>query len=69
MEAKKPQQSNVRLLKVYERHFSRSYFRFKSFPEIRLCGKWLSNFGFNHGNKILVEIDESKIVITLEVAK
>ena len=34
-----------------------------SVPMIRLKGKWLLRFGFNHGDKISVLVEQEKITI------
>ncbi len=38
---------------------------FVEIPAIRLKGKWLEQFGFVQGKKIMVETSERKLVITL----
>ena len=47
-------QTGKRQLKVYEKHVSRSYYRYVVFPEIRLCGKWRQEMGFICGQSITV---------------
>jgi len=39
---------------------------FASFPEIRLCGKWLQEMGFQHGQTIKVKQEMNRITITVE---
>jgi toxic protein SymE len=34
-------------------------------PEIRLCGKWLRELGFQSGHIINIETEEKKITITV----
>lgn len=63
---KKFQQTGKRQLKVYEKHVSRSYYRYVVFPEIRLCGKWLQEMGFSCGQSITVRHKKNKIIITIE---
>lgn len=36
------------------------------FPEIRLCGKWLQDAGFEHGQLIRVEAERNKVTIIIE---
>ncbi|MGS2763704.1 SymE family type I addiction module toxin [Sinomicrobium sp. M5D2P9] len=35
-------------------------------PEIRLCGKWLQDIGFEHGQTIKVKQEKNKITITVD---
>lgn len=55
-----------RQLKVYEKYFSRSYNQSVVLPEIRLCGKWLQETGFECGQTVTVRQEERKITITVE---
>jgi len=57
-------QSAKRRLKIQPKHIPRSYSRYVIFPEIRLCGKWLQNIGFNYGNFVTIEHQQNKIIIT-----
>lgn len=63
---KKIQQSGQRQLKVYEKYIPRSYHGHVIFPEIRLCGKWLREMGFDCGEKVTVLHEKNKIIITLD---
>lgn len=65
-QVKHSQPTGKRRLKVYQKFFSRAYFKFKLFPEIRLCGKWLQETGFKTGQVVIVRCEKNKIVITLE---
>jgi len=38
---------------------------YKDVPEIRLCGNWLKDIGFDSGQLIMVTHEMNKIVITL----
>lgn len=58
------QQPEQRQLKIYERYIPRSCSRNVFFPEIRLCGKWLQDLGFNTGQSVTVSYEEGKIIIT-----
>jgi len=67
MEEKQNSIRNERQLKVYYKYVS----RVKSwppviFPEIRLCGKWLQEIGFEHGQTINVRQEKNKITITVD---
>lgn len=55
-----------RRLKVNSKVFQRQYNRYVLFPEIRLCGKWLQDLGFESGNYVTVECKNNEIRITLE---
>ena len=55
-----------RQLKVYEKYISRSYYRYVVFPEIRLCGKWLQDIGFDCGQSVTVRHEKNKIIITVD---
>ncbi|MEN2398974.1 SymE family type I addiction module toxin [Flavobacterium sp. MC2016-06] len=57
-------QLKQRRLKIQPKHIARSYNRYVVFPEIRLCGKWLQDIGFNQGNFVTIEHQENKIIIT-----
>lgn len=60
------QQSGKRQLKVYEKCISRAYHRYVVFPEIRLCGKWLQEIGFDCGQSVTVRHEKNKIIITVD---
>ncbi|GAA3783893.1 SymE family type I addiction module toxin [Flavobacterium ginsengiterrae] len=60
------QQSAKRRLKIQPKYMARSYHRYVIFPEIRLCGKWLQEIGFNCGNFVTVEHQRNKIIITTQ---
>lgn len=59
-------QSVKRRLKIQQKHMARTYNRYVIFPEIRLCGKWLLDIGFNCGNFVTVEHQQNKIIITTD---
>lgn len=64
---KKFQQKQERHLKVYPKYFDRvNSWRPIIFPEIRLCGKWLQDIGFEHGQIIKVKQEKNKITITVD---
>lgn len=60
------QQPGHRQLKVYRKHLSRSYHQYVIFPEIRLCGKWLQDMGFDCGQSVTVVHEKNKIIITVD---
>jgi len=60
------QQSGKRRIKVHGKHISRTYQRYVVFPEIRLCGKWLQDMGFDCGQNVIVRHEKNKIVITVD---
>ncbi|MEJ8842374.1 SymE family type I addiction module toxin [Lacibacter sp. H375] len=51
-------------LKIQARHFSRAYYTSVVFPEIRLCGKWLTHAGFTAGEFVTIHYQKNKIIIT-----
>ena len=51
-------------LKIQARHFSRAYYTSVVFPEIRLCGKWLTRVGFTAGEVVTIHYEKNKIIIT-----
>lgn len=61
----KHQHSGKRQLKVYEKYFSRSYNGTVILPEIRLCGKWVQDLGFECGEIVTVRHEKNKITITV----
>ena len=54
-----------RQLKIHKKYISRSYHRHAVFPEIRLCGKWLQDMGFNCGKSVTVRHEKNIIIITV----
>lgn len=63
---KKFQLLGKRQLKVYGKYISRPYHRYVVYPEIRLCGKWLQDMGFNCGQNVTVRHKKNKIIITVD---
>lgn len=56
--------AKLRTIKVYERDFKRTSFRYVSFPEIRMAGEWLQDSGFRTGDQIVIKHSKKRIVIT-----
>ena len=56
--------AKIRTIKVYERDFKRASFRYISYPEIRMAGKWLQDSGFRTGDQIVIKHSKKRIVIT-----
>ncbi len=52
----------LRTLKVYSKYFPR-FIKPSIFPEIRLCGKWLQNLGFNCGGNVTVITEKNRLII------
>lgn len=63
MEESKTNAFGERHLTVYEKYQPRS-FRGVNVPEIRLCGKWLEDTGFECGQSVTVTLQQNKIIIT-----
>lgn len=57
---------NERQLKVYQKYIPRAYYGHVIFPEIRLCGKWLRDMGFDCGQSVTVRHEKNKIIITVD---
>jgi len=57
--------SRERQLKIYEKFLRRGDFKVVAFPEIRLCGKWLHELGFEAGQQVTVKHVKNKLVITV----
>ena len=55
----------TRSMKVYEK----SDYRYQSIPMIRICGKWLSEAGFNIGDYVSVSCEDGKLIITPDVKR
>ncbi len=55
--------NNQRQLKVQPK-YRRKFRKANIVPEIRLCGQWLSEAGFQYGKTVNVQIDGGKLVIT-----
>ncbi len=69
MSAKNNLPNNVRILKVYDKIFGRggqrAHRRYSVlFPEIRLIGRWLQDYGFKPGQYIEVKQEHGKLTIT-----
>jgi hypothetical protein len=58
--------SNTRKMTICNKGFRRQKGRrYVSFPDIRLCGKWLMESGFKGGHVIDIACEDRKLVITL----
>lgn len=55
-----------RKLKIYAK-FTKSGNRNRRNPEIRLTGKWVEDWGFNFGDKIIVRNTKNGILIVSEL--
>lgn len=53
-----------RQLTVYRKYLPRVY-KYAVMPEIRLCGKWLHDAGFECGDEVTVRCLGNKLEITL----
>lgn len=57
---------NKRILKIHTKHKLSVNGKYTPVPEIRLTGKWLWYWGFQHGQSVLITCEENKIIITTE---
>lgn len=51
-----------KILKTYKKYFKRFGY-YAVFPEIRLCGKWLQNIGFNYNENVTIISQKDRILI------
>lgn len=58
-------QLGKRQLKIHRKSFARSTRKCVVFPEIRLCGKWLKDIGFECGGFVTVRHEKNIIIITV----
>ena len=56
---------NSRKLKIHAKHKSTFNREHNTVPEIKLCGRWLSDWGFHQGQSVLITCEEDRLVITL----
>jgi toxic protein SymE len=54
-----------RQLKIYSKYLFRTGNDI-IVPEIRLCGKWLREYGFHRGQTVIINCEEEKITITVK---
>ncbi|MCE7058775.1 SymE family type I addiction module toxin [Dyadobacter sp. CY343] len=52
-----------RQLKIYSKFQQTSQWNSKFVPEIRLCGKWLKDMGFDYGQHITVRLEGERLII------
>ena len=55
--------NQYRILKIYQKFRSRRWDN-TTVPSIRLEGKWLEKLGFEKGEKVKVESEKDKFIIT-----
>ncbi|MCE7064540.1 hypothetical protein [Dyadobacter sp. CY326] len=58
-------QPRERRLKITRKYVPRAWYQYVVMPEIRLCGKWLLDLGFECGEEVTVKYFENKLEITL----
>jgi hypothetical protein len=66
---KKSSNPTERQLTVYRKYVPRAWYRYAVMPEIRLCGKWLHEAGFECGDEVTVRCLRNKLEITLNEAE
>ncbi|HEX8514561.1 MAG TPA: SymE family type I addiction module toxin [Bacteroidia bacterium] len=57
--------SKFRILKVYTKFRARTFDN-TTIPEIRLEGKWLDTLGFKQGQKVKVQQERHRLIITID---
>lgn len=65
---KKSPNPTERRLTVYRKYLPRAWYQYALMPEIRLCGKWLQEAGFECGDEVTVKCTKNKLEITLNAA-
>lgn len=65
---KKSPSPSERRLTVYRKYLPRAWYQYALMPEIRLCGKWLQEAGFECGDEVTVKCTKHKLEITLNAA-
>ncbi|MCF2488192.1 SymE family type I addiction module toxin [Dyadobacter sp. CY347] len=55
--------ARTRQLKIYSKFQRSSQWNSKFVPEIKLCGKWLKDLGFDHGEHIKVHFEDGKLIL------
>jgi hypothetical protein len=65
-EIRETQQSADRHLTIQSKYFPRSCHSEATFPEIRLAGKYLQQFGFIIGKKVTLHLEAGKLTITVD---
>lgn len=53
---------------VYSKYLARAYSGAVIMPQIRLCGKWLRDMGFDCGDTVTVTHEQNRIIITSQPA-
>ena len=61
--------SQLRKLKIYQKHQPRDWNKYVAVPEIRLEGKWLRELGFEIGDQIEIKQQKNKLTIILTEKK
>jgi toxic protein SymE len=57
--------AKIRRLTVYTKFRERTYDN-TAVPEIRLEGRWLEKVGFNRGQRVKIEQEQGRLIITLD---
>lgn len=65
---KKSPNPTERRLTVYRKYLPRAWYQYALMPEIRLCGKWLQEAGFECGDEVTVKCTKNKLEITVDAA-
>lgn len=57
--------NRFRKLKIHSKFRNRRWNN-TTIPEIRLEGKWLEEVGFKQGQNVNIQIEENKLIITID---
>jgi toxic protein SymE len=57
--------AKIRRLTIYTKFRERTYDN-TTVPEIRLEGRWLEKVGFNRGQRVKIEQEQGRLIITLD---
>jgi hypothetical protein len=61
----KTKRLSVRHIKIQLRFIDQGPYKYKR-AELRLCGKWLEDYGFNPGKVAIITCDTNKLTIVVD---
>lgn len=57
--------SSLRRIKIQHRFIEQGRYKYRR-AELRLCGKWLEDYGFIHGKLTTIRCERNKLIITID---